>query len=109
MATAQMPKTVRVGTHAYAVLRKSNAQMPEIDGAKPHGCCDFDNLQILIAKGLRKSKAKEFLLHEILHACTYPSFNGNTKMTDEDFVTAVAPVLLQVMTDNPELVEYLTQ
>ena len=109
MATAQMPKTVKVGTHVYSILRKTNAQMPVIDGEKPHGCCDFNGLQILIAKGLRKSKAKEFLLHEILHACTYPSFNGNTQMTDEGFVTAVSPVLLQVMQDNPDLLTYLTQ
>ena len=104
-----MPKTVKVGTHVYSVLRRTNAQMPVIDGDKPHGCCDFNTLQIIIAKGLRKSKAKEFLVHEILHACTYPSFNGDTQMTDEDFVTAVSPVLLQVVQDNPDLVAYLTQ
>jgi hypothetical protein len=29
--------------------------------------------------------------------------------TDEDFVDVTAPALLQVLQDNPELVEYLTK
>jgi hypothetical protein len=33
--------------------------------------------------------------------------NGDKKYTDEDFVTAVAPMLLEVLRDNPGLLEYL--
>jgi hypothetical protein len=98
-----MPKTVKVGVHTYSILRKSKSQMGD-----DLGTCDFNELQILLRKQLRKSVSKETLIHEILHAATYPSLNEKT-MTDEDFVTAVSPVLLQVLQDNPELVEYLTQ
>ncbi len=98
-----MPKTIKVGAHTYSVLRKSKTQMP-----KDIGSCDTDALQILVRKQIRKSVARETLLHEILHACTYPSFLSKT-MTDEDFVEAVSPVLLQVIQDNPDLLAYLTQ
>jgi hypothetical protein len=98
-----MPKTVKVGAHVYTVLRKSKAQLTGNVGE-----CDFDGLQILVRERLKKSVAKETLLHELLHAVVYPSLNGKTA-TDEDFVTSMAPVLLQVIQENPELLEYLTQ
>lgn len=100
---AEMPTTIKVGPHVYTVLRKPASA----DWA--NGCCDFNTLQIVVRKRLRKSKAQEILLHECLHACTHPTLNGNKKYTDEDFVEGVAPVLLQVLQDNPELLEYLTQ
>ena len=99
-----MPKTIKVGAHTYSVLRKTKAQMNTDLGG-----CDCNLLQITVQQRLKKSKAKEILVHELLHACTHPSFLGNEKFTDEDFVTAVAPVLLQVIQENPELVAYLTQ
>jgi hypothetical protein len=98
-----MPKTVKVGVHTYSILRKPKSQM-----GGDLGTCDFNELQIFLRKQLRKSVAKETLIHELLHAATYPSLNEKT-VSDEDFVTAVSPVLLQVMQDNPELLEYLTQ
>lgn len=94
-----MPSTVKVGPHVYKVVRKP------VDGL---GECDFNTLQIVVKPRLRKSKAREILLHECLHATTHPSMNGEEKYTDEDFVTAVSPVLLQVLQDNPLLVAYLT-
>lgn len=99
-----MPKTVKVGVHTYAVLRKTSAQMGDLLGE-----CDTNTLQISVRQRMKKSKSRETLVHELLHACTHPSFLGNERLTDEDFVTAVAPVLLQVIQDNPGLLEYLTQ
>lgn len=99
-----MPKTIKVGAHTYSVLRKTKAQMNTDLGG-----CDCNLLQITVQQRLKKSKAKEILVRELLHACTHPSFLGNDKFTDEDFVTAVAPVLLQVIQDNPDLLAYLTQ
>jgi hypothetical protein len=97
-----MPKSIKVGAHVYTILRKPKSQLSGV------GECDFDNTQIVIRKRLKKSVAKETLLHELLHACIYPSFNDKST-TDEEFVLALAPVLLQVIQDNPELLEYLTQ
>lgn len=96
-----MPVTVKVGPHVYTVRRTTTAQSPDL------GNCSYDSLSIGVRQRLRKSKAQEVLLHEILHACTYPSFCAKDQATDEEFVEATAPTLLQVLRDNPELVEYL--
>ena len=98
-----MPASVKVGPHVYPIVRRPKSQM------KDHGLCDWNQVQILIRSRLRKSKAKEVLLHEILHACTYPTMAVVVGKTDEDFVDVVAPTLLQVIQENPELVEYLVK
>ena len=98
-----MPSTVKVGPHVYPIIRKPKSAM------KDHGLCDWDRVQIWIRARLKRTKAKEVLLHEVLHACTYPMMAEVEGKTDENFVNVVAPVLLQVMQDNPELMEYLTK
>lgn len=96
-----MPQSLKVGPHVYSVVRRSiSGQLGE---------CDFNALQISVKNRLRRSKGKEILVHELLHACTHPSMNCGQKYTDEDFVTAVSPVLLQVLQDNPDLLRYLTE
>ena len=103
-----IPRTIKVGPHVYSVVRKTVEEMPDALGNT-----DFDANEIRIRKSLRGSKQAEVLLHELLHATTYPSFTGvyegEEKLMTEELVNAVAPVLLQVLKDNPKLVEYLTQ
>ena len=99
-----MPVSIKVGPHTYSVIRKPAAQMED-----SLGYCDFTTLQIWIRQRMKKSKSREILLHETLHACTHPTLNCGDKMDDEDFVNAIAPVLLQVLQDNPKLLEYLAQ
>ena len=98
-----MPSSIKVGPHTYPIVREPKSKMLD------HGLCDWDKVRIVIQARLPKSKAAEVLLHEILHACTYPSMADVRNKTDEEFVDVVAPVLLQVLEDNPELVEYLTR
>jgi hypothetical protein len=97
-----MPATVKVGPHVYRVLRKPKTAMP-----KHLGSCDCSSLQIWVRQRLKKSKAAEILLHETLHAILHSVCNGESKNEEEDFVEAASPVLLQVLQDNPQLVEYL--
>lgn len=99
-----MPRTIKVGAHTYSVLQKSKPQMPDDVGS-----CDTDTLQILIRKGLRRSVAQETLIHELFHACNYPTFTGKQQATEEEIVEAASPVWLQVLQNNPDLVAYLTQ
>lgn len=77
------------------------------------GKTSFDINEVHIRKNLRKTKAQEIILHELLHCATYPSFTGayeeDPKLTAEEFVNCVSPVLPQVLKDNPGLVEYLTK
>lgn len=90
------PRKVVVGAHTYKVRLSKIKQL---------GCCDYDTQVLKLRPGMEPDKDKEVLLHEVLHACGYPTLCGK----DEEFVDAIAPVLLQVMRDNPQLVEYLTQ
>ena len=101
-----IPHTIKVGPHVYSIVRKTVEEMPDALGNT-----DFDTNEIRIRKNMRKTKSQEVLLHELLHTTTYPSFTGvyegEEKLMTEEFVNAVAPVLLQVLKDNPKLVGYL--
>ena len=99
-----MPKTAKVGPHVYRVDRWPSSQMPLMDGEKPNAFHDGDKLLIVVQKRLRKSKAQEFAVHEFLHA-VWPQ--GDDR--EEENVTQLAPRLLQLMQDNPDLLAYLTQ
>lgn len=102
------PTSIRIGCHTYSVLRKNKTEMPKVDGDHLDGCCDYDNLRIYIRKGLRRSKAREYLLHEVIHACTYPALNGKI-LEEEEWVDKTSPALLQVLQDNPDFVEFLQE
>lgn len=97
-----MPSTVRVGVHEYRLVRKSRKQL-----GGDLGRCDSNILELAIANRLKKTVAQETLFHEVIHACHYPSFIGKENITEEGITEAEAPVLLQVLRDNPPLVEYL--
>lgn len=100
----KIPRTVKVGPHTYTILLRAKSQMP--DGEETAGHCDPSSLQISIQARMKRSKTQEILFHELGHACTYPEL-WDTTATDEVFVTATAPRMLQVIQDNPSLVEYL--
>jgi hypothetical protein len=99
-----MPASVKVGPHVYSIVRKSSSVMKN-----NLGLCDVDSLQIWIKQKMRKSKCQEILLHELLHSTVHPTSNNGDTMDEEKFVTVSAPVLLGVLRDNPDLVEYLTK
>lgn len=99
-----MPAKIKVGPHVYSVIRKPSSAM-----GNNNGYCKADALEIWVRQRLKRSKASEVLLHECLHATTHPVLIQGGKYDDEEFITSIAPVLLQVLQDNPELVEYLAQ
>lgn len=94
----RIPKSVKVGCHEYKLVAKTKRECPD-----ELGKCDYDAVTISVRKRMPGNKARETLLHEILHACGYPTLLGK----DEKFVDTIAPLLLQVIQDNPELMEYL--
>jgi len=103
-----IPKTIKVGAHEVAVLRKPKKAMPLDEKGEPClGLYDPDLQQIWIISRLSKSLLPEILMHEILHACTYPGMLEQG--TDEEFITIMSPVLLQTLRDNPELVPFLKE
>lgn len=100
MRKAKMPESIKIGPHTYTLVRAYR------NGA--NGYCDMDGLKLAVAPRLRKTKAQEVLLHEILHALTHPTLCSAEKFTDEEFVTGMTPILLQVLKENPDLLTYLT-
>jgi hypothetical protein len=104
MKPKPMPASVKVGPHTYSILRKPAGTMPN-----DNGHVDSNSLEIWIIQRLKRSKAQEILVHELLHACGDISEVPGNVFDEENFVTATAPVLLQVLQENPSLVEYLTQ
>jgi hypothetical protein len=101
-----MPKTAKVGPHVYSVLRKPTSAL----GTENLGHCDSSSLQIWIKERLRRSKAQEILLRELLHAIVLQALDTTKKHDDESYVVVVtAPILLQVIQDNPDLIAYLAQ
>jgi hypothetical protein len=103
----KFPTVVKIGGHEYRIIRKTKAEMKR-DHEGALGICDFDGLCIYICKGMRKTKAQEVLLHEIAHACTYPSLVAK-RHSDEEFVDGVADKLAAMLRDNPDVVAYLTE
>lgn len=98
-----MPGSVKVGPHVYSVSRSPSAALGDALGD-----CDCTTLRIRVRARLRRSKAQEILLHEIIHAILNGPLLGTEKYDDEVYIEATAGVLLQVLRENPELVIYLT-
>lgn len=100
------PRSVRVGVFEYSVELDS---AEEIDG----NCGSTRNEleRIRISPVLSPGQGRSTLLHEVLHACLhFAGMRGEEeKLTEEEFVTRLAPVLLMVLVDNPELVYVLTE
>lgn len=97
MKPAPIPKAITVGPHTYKVRRVRKL-------VEDLGLCSYDTATVSIRQGMGASKTREVLLHEVLHACGYPSLCDK----DEEFVDTIAPALLQVLRSNPELLAYLT-
>ena len=99
----RIPRTVKVGPHVYKIVRKPRETMPD-----ELGFCNFDELSIWLLRGMCLSKTREILVHELMHAAAYPTFCGVEKFSDEEFITATAPAWLNILRENPKLVDYLT-
>ena len=97
-----MPKTVRVGPHDYSILRKPASVMKDTLGH-----CDSSTLQIWVKQRLRKSKSQEILIHELFHAMTLQALDTTKQHDDEAYIVVLAPLMLQMLRENPQLVAYL--
>jgi hypothetical protein len=104
------PKTIKVGSRIYKVSARrrdlhrtqSEIQQSVLGATMNH------RLKIHLDKKAAAGVVQETLLHEVLHAVTeFTGLDDNLGESEEDFVNRLSPVLLQVLRDNPELVEYL--
>lgn len=102
-----MPQAVKIGPHVYTVLVKPAAQMPMTQNGREQGRCRFNELEIWLKRGMKRSVTQETLWHEVKHALTYPDMIDRS-FTDEQWIEPTAPRELQAMQDNPDLIAYLT-
>lgn len=100
-----MPKTVKASPHTYTVVRPWKVMC---DGVEVDGLCEATELKLSIRRGLKRNWAQEKLTHELAHVAL-DGIEGVTDEIEEKVVTYMAPRLLQIIKDNPELVRYLAQ
>ena len=122
---AKRPSKIKVGPHTYKIYysKKKWARFyPKKKNKEGYGGVVGRFLlraSVILVNGWEQSlsQQKDTLLHEILHACfaltvfdnSPISFDGAEKSEIEEYaVLILTPTLLQVLQDNPELVEWLT-
>ncbi len=100
-----LPKVIYVGTADYEVKQKGQLDLL--------GETRSEHAEILIRRKQAPSVKRETLMHELLHAIIYASgMVHHFKLdhdTEEELVSALSPWILQLLRDNPYLVEYLTE
>lgn len=94
---------IRVGQTIYTVRRE------QFEGeAGNNGATYTDSSQIIIAPLISDGVYRTTLLHEVMHTCAnFAGIENKDKLTEEEFITRIAPVFLMVLADNPELVAEL--
>lgn len=98
------PATVQVGPLTYAVVL-DDAKVP----VDHYGICDKDRTEIHIDPDQSDVRLRLSLLHELLHALSdLGDLKDADSVAEEERVVRMAPVLLQLLRDNPKLLDYLT-
>jgi hypothetical protein len=105
------PRSVRVGPFRFTI-RWSTKAIRELErefAEDLYGTTDPDTQTIFMHSRLSHDRARVTLLHEILHACFHAADYPLSHKREEKAVSALAPVLLAVLRDNPHIVTYLIE
>lgn len=103
---------IAVGPHVYEVVIDKdaiNACSAKLDEPVV-GQCDTSACQIVIDPDQSPTQLLDTLLHEVLHAC-FDLIGASSDVdhdTEEKLVRRLSPVLIQVLRDNPGLVDEIT-
>jgi len=68
---------------------------------------DHTEQKIFIDELTKLDRQRVTVMHEVLHCCTALA-RVSDDSTEEHTVSALAPVIVQVLRENPDLVAYLT-
>ncbi len=113
------PRTVKIGPHVYRILYSKESwkkYAPTQRRRDNYGITLAEQCVILInTKRLNLSQMRDTVLHEVLHAifalhgfATMPIDVPETTDLEEVIVLLLAPNVLNVMRENPHLLEWLT-
>ncbi len=107
------PSRVRVGPHTYRIVAdKHEINRLSVEADEPHlGECDTKTLTIYVDPTQADTMLQDTVLHELLHALMdlVGACDDVSREVEERLVRRLAPALLELLTRNPKLNEWLTQ
>lgn len=96
---SSVPESVVVGPYTYTVaIGQTHSEW---------GMANHTEQKVLVDESVTVERQRVALMHELLHCCT-ELMHITDEDTEEATVTALAPALVQMMRQNPELIAYLT-
>jgi hypothetical protein len=105
------PTSVLVGPYRYAISVDHEAmeRIRRSDGSGDGhvGSSNHHQLKITIDGDMAATMVADTLLHEIVHCCYRVSGVGAGKMTEEEAIEHLTPVLLDTLRRNPDVAQYL--
>ncbi|HVX20899.1 MAG TPA: hypothetical protein VHB02_06110 [Acidimicrobiales bacterium] len=114
-AKPNVPSTIKVGPHRWTVEVTTEAiNVARVKGSDNRiGEAHSRLLTISIDPDQAHDELADTLLHEVLHACYHLTGNilnavAKSEEIEEHSVGILAPALLGVLRDNPDLVAFLT-
>ena len=96
------PSELKIGPHVWILQEVPNGVLHQSGHL---GLSTADSLVIAVDANLPPTKKLEVLLHEVLHACCEGTMLGEDD--EESLVRIIAPALLGVIRENPDLVAVL--
>lgn len=103
------PAKVLVGPHAYGVrLDGDGLTAAGVEaGLRLSGLTRHSSLEILVDPDLASTEERETVLHEVLHALF--SLTRMSGEDEEETISRLSPVLLDLLRRNPRLIAYLVE
>lgn len=97
------PKKIKVGPFFFKI---KYANLNDMNRGDSSGYTVFENRHIYIEKSYDEDLQSEILLHEILHVIWWIA--GIKERDDEESIIRMeSPLMLGVLRDNPDLVNFL--
>lgn len=91
-----IPETLKIGAKTFRVQ-----QYPFLSDVEESGHCVKDRGLIRIEENQPEDEKQETLLHEILHCCCgFAGIEDGEKLTEEQFISRVSPILHTVLVEN---------
>lgn len=110
--TRHLPKQIKVGPFTFEVTNDPKRWEKATQNMEASGVCDTEEMVIYLDPAVKDhTKRSVVLWHEIMHAVWDATCHDmdlrDLEKAEESFVAASAPVFVQVLRDNPDLVKYL--
>ena len=106
----RLPEKVKVGPFEWTVRMESlNTSLDRAANGFNYGATVKSQLEIQLAIGQAPGNLRDTLLHEVLHACWHTASLSSSAADEEEVCSRLSTVLLSVLRENPQLVEFLVE